>query len=345
MELSQELDSPAERAEAVHRMLAHYLHSAYAANLMTGPHQLTELEPAPPGVIPEPCRDVAAAYRWLTTEYRVLLMGIGQAIESGHARIAWQLAVTLYNFQHHNGLLRDWAFASQAALTAADEAGDGLGRVRARRSLAGAYFMFGDGQMALKLLHETQALIDELGLPAESAFISRGIAETLGEGLPNLPQDNMAAMRYFRLAITQYREIGHVQGVAYCMEGLAKCHALQGEYAEAVGLLNDALELHRSISDSVGEGYVFVRLADIDLRMGNLDNAVTRLDQAIALHVRGRHRFMTIEDLELLGDVRLARDEPDAARAAWTQALDLCVEFGATAKITTLQSRLAQLPT
>jgi DNA-binding SARP family transcriptional activator/tetratricopeptide (TPR) repeat protein len=338
MELGLTLDSPDDRRQATHRMLQHYLHSASAANRTLMPHQVAKLDTPPPGVTPETFADIAAASRWLAAEYRVLMMAVQQAIELGHVTIGWQFAITLQTYQHQNGLLQDWAHNTRIALAAAREAGDGLGQIRAERSLAGAYFMLGDGKVALAHLRHTAELIDELGLSDERAFVERGLGEILSEGTPNLPADRPAAIGHFGRAIEMYRDIGHFQGEAYCLEGIALCHMELGDPEQGIALLNQALDLHRQTADRIGEGYAFTRLAAIHLRLERPDEAVELIGQAIDLHTR--HRFMQIQDLLLLGDARLARGERVAARTAWDQALDLANEFGAVARATEVQTRL-----
>jgi DNA-binding SARP family transcriptional activator/tetratricopeptide (TPR) repeat protein len=340
MELSQDLDTREDRTAAVRRMLDHYLQSAHAANILLHAHQVTELPPVRPGVTPERPNDFGAATRWLSADYRVLTMAVDQAVELGDTRTAWQLALALQSYQHHHALLQDWAKLQRFALTAARNAGDTLGQVRTERSLAGAYFMLGDGETALRHLRNTKRVVDELGMPAESAYLERNLGEVLSGNSPDVPADHKAAIGHYDRAIELYEEMGHRQGVAYALEGLARSRSILGDHETAVALLRRALDLHQQIGEPVGEGYVYAELASIDLRLGRLDEAEALLAKAIELHIHGQHRLMQVDDLMLLGDVRKARGDLPAARSAWEESLAVATESGAMGKASELQERL-----
>ena len=92
---------PSQQRAAVHRVLDHYLHTAYAAamtlNSSRRPISLPPAEPLPNVVIDPPAdRDEARA--WLLAEHHVLLPTVRWAGDAGFATHAWQLAWALAVF-------------------------------------------------------------------------------------------------------------------------------------------------------------------------------------------------------------------------------------------------------
>jgi tetratricopeptide (TPR) repeat protein len=282
----------------------------------------------------------------MTAEYEVLMTAVGQAIESRHVELSWKLASTLQNYQHATGQLQDWAGVMRLALAAAKQAGDDRGRVRAERSLAGAYLFMGDGQKALAHLQNVRHLTDALGWVDESAHVERNLGDVFRHGTVDLPRDLSLAIKHYTRAIELGRDKRPQQGMAaYAMTGLAECHMRQGDHERSVGLLNRARQMHRDRGDINGEGQTLAALAETCFKLGRLDDAAQYVLQAIELHVEGQHRLQEISDLRLLGEIRRAQNQPGLARAAWHKGRTLAVRVGLTAEADDLQARLDRLNT
>jgi len=85
-------DSDAERREAVHRVLDHYMHTANAASAMLYPHYVRLACARPrPGVLPEEIASPGQAAEWFANEQHVLLAAIAAAADEGYAPHAWGL--------------------------------------------------------------------------------------------------------------------------------------------------------------------------------------------------------------------------------------------------------------
>lgn len=341
MELSMEFDEPEVRDQAAHRMFDYYLHSTHAASEPLMPHRSVPLTAIAPGVTPESMFDDDSAIQWLATEYHVVLMAVTQAVERGRSDYAWRLAWAIQLYQHYMGFLRDWALTAEITLEATRAAGDLRGQVVTERSLAGAYFMLGDGKTSLQHLYNTLDLINAGGWSdEESAYVERNIGEVMITGTVDVPPDYETAIEHFDRAYAHYTKMGHVQGVAYTLEGLAVAYMRTGDPERSIDLLNQALPLHRELNDRTGEGYAYARLADTYLQLGRLDEAAAWLDKAIDLHSKSRHRLMEIDNLVLLGDVRTAQKDFEGAQRAWQQALDVAEQFGALTTVEELKGKL-----
>lgn len=82
-DLADETEPPAERRDAVHRLLDHCLHTAHAADLALHPHfSAISLPPPRAGVTPERPRSRSAAAAWFTAEVPVLLAAVPLAARS-----------------------------------------------------------------------------------------------------------------------------------------------------------------------------------------------------------------------------------------------------------------------
>jgi hypothetical protein len=104
---------------ATHRVLDHYLHTAYAANEALSPNRdAIPLAPPQPGVVPEPITDHATALAWFTVEQRVLVPAVDHAAQTGSDRHAWQLAWTLIMFFNRRQHWLDLTGTQRTALRA-----------------------------------------------------------------------------------------------------------------------------------------------------------------------------------------------------------------------------------
>ena len=79
-ELAEATEPEDERRAAEHRILDHYLHSAYRAEEMLNPYRddPITLSPARSGVTPEHPADHQEGLAWFAAEYPVLLAAIGK---------------------------------------------------------------------------------------------------------------------------------------------------------------------------------------------------------------------------------------------------------------------------
>jgi len=104
LEQSERSDTDADRHEALARLLHHYLHSSYAAQVMLRPHRKPIAPGRPrPGVIPERFADHESALSWLVAERQVLTASVALAARYDCGFPAWQLALTLQQLYHWRG--------------------------------------------------------------------------------------------------------------------------------------------------------------------------------------------------------------------------------------------------
>ena len=129
-----------EGHSALHRVLDHYLHHAYASDRLLHPHRdpITLAQPQP-GVALEHIGNYEGARTWLTTEHPALLSAVDTAIEAGFFTHTWQLAWSLTTYLDRQGRWRDQLTIHGTALRAAQCGADREGLARAHHGLGRAH--------------------------------------------------------------------------------------------------------------------------------------------------------------------------------------------------------------
>ncbi len=251
--------------------------------------------------------------------------------------------------------------AAQAVL-AAHAAGDldALGLALAWDALALAFA----GRMA----EADSALAELGGLRGRLRPETRAVAAHCIANVAAQRGDLGGRVAAFREAAALYRELGDVRRAAGAEANLADTYNRVGWYGEAAVALGAALDGCRRVSNRLTEGYVLCNLAYSRSMLGQLDEAMQALDEAAALAAaladprlalvtrvyRVRAQLMrapeladiaeagraagAAQDLGLPGlrvlalviaaELRLRRNDPEAALALSTQALALRDELG-----------------
>lgn len=127
-EQAEETETGAERRQAMHRMLDHYLHSAMAASRRFNPgwSPLT-LGSALLGVTLADVAGTDQAVSWLDTEFLVLLAAIDFAAANEFDQHAWQLPWTLTAYCWRRGRWQDGLRIQEIAMEAARRLGEPQG--------------------------------------------------------------------------------------------------------------------------------------------------------------------------------------------------------------------------
>jgi DNA-binding SARP family transcriptional activator/tetratricopeptide (TPR) repeat protein len=315
-ELSDGTDTPADRCEALGRLLDHYLHSAYAAQVELKAHR-EPIEPGPPlpGVTPERFRDYESAMSWFTAERQVLNASVVLAAESDFGFPAWQLALTMQQFYQWRGFFHDWKNTMETALRAAGQAADQPGQGHVLRSLAGACYYLDRPDEAVWYLERAQVIYTALGYTTEHAYLHSSFGEVFThQGRLQL------AIEHNQKALALYREAGYRRGEARAIADIGGAHSALGDYADAVSYLERGIALAQEVGKPHQEGKVRKDLGVVRSKLGQQDKAVEQFGLALVL-IRGvGDRPMEAETLLALGDALAAQGHDDAACDAWEQA-------------------------
>ncbi len=307
-----------EQQAARRRMLDHYLHTAYAAEMSMHPRlpPVTPSAPADP-ITTEPIADEAAALAWFDAEHAVLLAVLRLAATSGQDAHTTQLPHMLVEFFSSRGHWRDWADTQHLALAAAQHSAETSAIARAHIGLGrvGAYL----GNYAVAETHLDQALgfFHSVGDRTGEAFVHRGYS-TLYE-FQNRHAD---AMRSAEESLRLFRSTHDPRGQAMVLNSLGWFHALLGDYRQAVSCAESALTLNRELGNRRSESRTLDTLGYALHHLGDHRQAIVYYHLSLDANRELDDRYHEATVLDHLGESHFALGDLAAAREAWRQALD-----------------------
>jgi tetratricopeptide (TPR) repeat protein/DNA-binding XRE family transcriptional regulator len=308
-----------ERHAAIHRLLDHYLHSAYAAAMLVYPHQdPVVLTPSQPGVVAETVADDQQAVNWFTTERAVLLAAVDRAASAGFDRHAWQLAWTLGTYLDRRGLWHDWVTIQRTALSAARRLGDGSAQARMHRDLANAYTSLGRLDDAHAELLQALDLYGAAGDQVGQGHTLNNLAwvrERQGRYAEGLDHARQA----YDLAVAT----GLRRGQARALTNIGWFHAQLGDHEEALTACQQALAVFQELGNRAGEAATWDSLGYIHRQLGHHAQAVRCYRHALDLYRNLGDRYNEATTLTNLGDTQHAAGDVDATHQSWQQALHI----------------------
>jgi tetratricopeptide (TPR) repeat protein/transcriptional regulator with XRE-family HTH domain len=324
-ELAHSEDSENDRHAATHRILDHYLHTAYTADRIMNPARdaiILPLLPPAPGVSPENPASHQQAMAWLTAEHPVLVATIRHAVETRFDTHTWQLAWTLNTFLGRQGHWHDLTATWQAALNAGGRLGDPATCLYAHRMVATAHTLLGRNSDAHAHLLSALDLCTQTGECADQAHVRHALAYLWGrQGRPD------RALGYAQQASALYQAAGHRRGQAIALNLAGWNHGLLGDHNRALTHCEQAIALYQQICDRYGEATTWDSLGYAHHHLGHHTEAVRCYQRAIDLHRDLGDHYIGAGTLTHLGDAYHATGRPTAARTAWQQALDILTEL------------------
>jgi tetratricopeptide (TPR) repeat protein len=322
-ELVRAHDSDSDRHACLHRVLDHYLHTAYAGkmrlDLCSDPLDLAAPQR---GVRPEDLADLAGAMDWFTAEHTVLLTAVDRAAMSGFDAHTWQLALSMTTFLERRGHWLDLANALRIALTATERLADRLGQSIILRSLArpqGRMGHYADGQV---LLETATQLLDPADDPVVAAHTHRHHS-----WLHELQGQYGDALHHAQQAVDLLRVAGHQSGQARALNMVGWNHARLGDHDRAITACARALSLLEEIGDRTGQAHTFDSLGYSYHHLGDHDRAVAFYRRALNLFQEIGDRFNEAEILDHLGDAHQAAGDAAQAQPAWQHAVEILDEL------------------
>jgi len=314
----------ARRRAALHRILDHYLHSAYAADRLMHPHRdPIVLDPPARGVRPETIADHAQALEWFTSQHLVLVAAISRAAETGFDAHIWNLAWAFFTYCERRGHWHDLTFTQRAALDATRRLADRSAQAHAHRGLALAYVWIQRYDDARAHLCDALRLFTALGDRIGQAHTHRSLARVSarqGHHGKALPHDEQA--------LALYRATGHRAGQATTLNAVGWHHAHLGRPREALSFCEEALTVHRELGDLRGIANTLDSLGYARHHLGDHEQAISCYRQALVAVRETGHRCAEGETLIRLGDSHCSAGDLAAARDAWGQALTILARLG-----------------
>jgi len=338
-DLTQTVDSDAERRAATARLLDHYVHTAHTAERLLDPGgdpiQIPLARPAP-GTAPEQLGDLPAALAWLTAEHQVLLAVQRVAARTGFDTSTWQLAWALDTFLSRRAQWPDQAGTWQTALAAADHLSSRTATAYAHCRIALAASLLGDYDQALHQLNRGLDLYTEARDLAGQARTQHGLAI-----LWELQDRFGPALEHAERALVLYRAAGDPRGQAIALNGIGWNHALLGRHAQALAPCEQARTLFQQAGDPEGEAVTWDSLGYAHHHLGHHTDAAGCYQHALTLYRDLGDRYQEAVTLTRLGDAHSATGRPDAAHTAWTEALTILTDLRHS-DVDAVRAKLAQ---
>ena len=332
-ELAHTHEPDAERRDAVHRVLDHYLHTAHAAARFLHPRMdLAITTSRRTGVTSQEFADPEEAWAWFETEYPGFMDVIRLAADGGWNDYAWQFPVVLEEYLDRRGYRHDCLAAQRIALAAARDMEDRHGQACAHYGLGRVFHWHGDFGKARKHLEQALALFEE---PSEKTLKAHAHVELshvfehqarLDEAVYQAFLDK--ALDHARLALTLARATGNRRAEARALHFAGKYHTLLGDYHQGLGFSQQALILNREVGDRRSEGCTLNGIGYAYHRLGQYDQAIAYYQQELDLKSQLADRYSQAVTFTNLGDTYHAAGNDEAARSAWQHALDILEDFG-----------------
>ncbi|MFM9414320.1 tetratricopeptide repeat protein [Peptococcus simiae] len=164
----------------------------------------------------------------------------------------------------------------------AKESGDHAGIIAVNNELGGIWRAQGKYDEARYLYEQILSMMIDAGLQ-DSVHYATALLNTGDVYLAQ--EDYVSADRYFDQAEQLYRDLGYAE--AYPMAALYNNQSVaarqQGRYAQARQLLVQALAIIEQVPEAAAEvGTSLLNIGQLDLLTGNLAEAKTQLEQALA---------------------------------------------------------------
>lgn len=318
---SELADTVEDRADAVVRVLDHYIATALHAD--------TLLLPFRDGILrtPEPhprLTNYREAMAWFAAEDATLLAMVGVAADHGRHHQVERLVWACATYLRRNGRLEDRISADRVVIEATRMGGDRDGQVRALCSLARVLARTGRAEEGLETLSLVEPLLESVtgtatrigvwlsyarvfGLsgrfeealaharaahaltPTEEAPMRQ--ADTLnavGKQLSNTG-DNAAALPYCEQALAHYRRIGSDDGQAEALANIGDINRNLGRHDAAIACYVEALEIDRRLDDWYWQGEILENIGRTHLAAGDRAAADAAFEQALAIFSRIQH--------------------------------------------------------
>jgi tetratricopeptide (TPR) repeat protein len=310
-------DSDQQRRAAIHRVLDHYLHTAYAAHRLVSPaRDPIALVPPIPGVTLDEATEQEQALAWFIAERPNLFAAIEHAAVQGFDIHTWQIACAFTTFLDRRGDLPGWVTVQNAALAAAQRLSDPLAQARIHRLLAlvsTRMESFDDAEIHLRRALDLYNQVGhDVGQVRTHAAMGQ-LCERRGRYAD--------ALHHSLTALNLARATGHRAGQAESLNAVGWYHTLLGDFRQAIAYCQQALTMNEVLGNQIGQAAAWDSLGYAEHHLGRHDRAIACYQRAVDLYRRCGDRYYEADTLVHLGDTIAVADNPDGARDAWQRAL------------------------
>jgi tetratricopeptide (TPR) repeat protein len=311
-----------ERGRAVERLDRWYLRSAEAAAELLYPQMARLPAAAGPAESPPPFHEPAQALAWLAEEWSNLGALVRSAAER-RAPAAWRLSDALRGYMCLSRRLAGWPAIGEAALRAAEAAGDAGGQAAAHFGIGSCLSLAYQFPAAIEHLDEALTAAREADWLAGQAAIT-GSLSVVHRYLGRFRESRACLDETLALA----RRCGWTDGEATALGNLGFGYLATGPLQTAVAYLTQAIELHRRRGHREAAGMFLGALADACRLLGRTDEAYERVWEALALLRSVGDRGSEASGLTVLAHTHRQAGRPAEAAACAAEAAAIGREAG-----------------
>lgn len=197
------------------------------------------------------------------------------AIRTSHLQAVSNILRSMLWFWIPRGQFTEGETWAARALRIEPAAGDDLSRATVLDVVGWLRMMAGDWAGALSYFQSCRPIYQRLGLASESAMalMTEGITQTASTG------ESEASLKV-NSALEEFRRLDDSYGVGLTLTALGEAARLDGDYARARTLFDEALIAMRKVGNTYWIGALLQNLAYVRLREGDWTSAVALLGEA-----------------------------------------------------------------
>jgi DNA-binding SARP family transcriptional activator/tetratricopeptide (TPR) repeat protein len=309
-ELVQDEDDESEQRAALHRLLDHYLHTAYrATKKLSGTRNMFTLPDFVDGALPYEPVSIETAMAWLTLEYPALLMLINWADASGFTRHVWQIAWSIRLFQTHAFHMRDLGVVQQLALDAARRSDDQIGMAYAHSGM-GVAKSKAEPKVAMEHIRESIALYGNGGDDVGMAFAYCQLSgELYGRG------DYVDSITECERGLALFRSAGEPVGEALALNQIGEAKIKLGQYEEPLAYFRQCLAIPETAEAPYLTASTWEAVGYANEQRGHYSESADGYEHAVAIYRKtgGRSLPLALDDLGRVYAAMGRNEEADAA--------------------------------
>ncbi len=158
------------------------------------------------------------------------------------------------------------------------QGGDKAGEASTLTNIGAVYDALADKQTALDYYNQSLPLFRQVGDKAGEASTLTNIG-----GVYSALGDKQTALDYYNHSLPLFRQVGDKAGEAATLNNIGGVYSVLGDKQSALDYYNQSLLLRRQVGDKAGEAITLTNLAFTKRSQGNLTEALTDMEAAIAL--------------------------------------------------------------
>jgi len=180
------------------------------------------------------------------------------------------------------------------------------------------YDSIGDQQKALFYLGQALPILQEVGDHRVEAITLNNIGYVY-DGL----DEKQNALDYYNRALPVLRLVGDRQKEAITLNNIGLVHKALGNHQKAIEFFQQALELRQAVNDRPGEGLTLSDLGSVYALLGEDQKALDLYQRGLQLSRAGEDKSSESSTLRRIALIELKRGQLEEARANLEQALGI----------------------